>query len=149
LLHRKACRLGIQPTVVRAQRNQSLDHLRVRNDSQDGVRFFPGDSSVHCQRRPWSRGPKATAGDWLAPIFGRASDYPPLVCHPDVGAAIMWEHFLAPLDPGTYTLTETDSLRHPVTDGYHQCWYEGERLSAPPSLYRGVTVSTVTITVGD
>lgn len=95
----------------------------------------------------WSRSPKDTAGDWLAPVFSRASDYPPLVCHPDVGGVLMWEYFLE-LAPGTYTMTETDTLRHPVTDGYHQCWYEGERLSPQPSLFSGTTVSTVTIIVG-
>jgi hypothetical protein len=99
----------------------------------------------------WSRGPEDTASDWLAPQWARASDFgdPDYVCHPDVGWWVIWEYFLAPLDPGTYTYTQTDTLRHPVTDGYHQCWYQGERLAPPPSLYRGTTVSTVTIIVGD
>jgi hypothetical protein len=95
----------------------------------------------------WSRGPAATQGDSLDPLWARASDFPGWVCHPDVGWWLPWETSIGTLPAGTYTLTQTEVFRHPVTDGFHQCWVEGVRLADPPSMYRGTIDTTVTIIV--
>jgi hypothetical protein len=96
----------------------------------------------------WSRGPVETEDYYLPPTWSRASDFPGWVCHPDVGWLLPWQVALGPLPAGTYTLTQTETFRHPVTDGLHQCWYEGVRLAEPPSMYRGTYDTTVTIVVG-
>ena len=56
---------------------------------------------------------------------------------------------LPALPDGTYTLTTTESFRHPVNDGYHTCSSEGERFP-PPSLSSAGPrpTSVVTIVVG-
>ena len=54
------------------------------------------------------------------------------------------------LPEGTYTITLEESLRHPVTDGFHTCWFDdGTRVSPPPALTSGACEAVGTIVVAD
>jgi hypothetical protein len=65
---------------------------------------------------------------------------------------LLWHYWLnAGLAEGTYEITFTETLRHPVNDGFHTCWLreDGSRLAPAPSLYRGTTVSVSTLIISD
>jgi hypothetical protein len=48
---------------------------------------------------------------------------------------------------GVYTVTRTETYRHPVNDGFHTCWFDGEQVVPPPSLYRGSFDALTTLVV--
>ena len=55
------------------------------------------------------------------------------------------------LPEGTYTITLEESLRHPVTDGFHTCWFDdGTRVVSPPDhLSSGSMEAVSTLIVED
>jgi hypothetical protein len=55
------------------------------------------------------------------------------------------------LPEGVYTVTWTETLRHPVNDGSLTCRFEGEPVVPPPSLARGSfdAVSTLVVAAVD
>ena len=59
------------------------------------------------------------------------------MCRPDRPGRC-WSYLLEDgLPEGTYTITLEESLRHPVTDGFHTCWFDdGTRVVPPPDHSR-------------
>jgi hypothetical protein len=88
---------------------------------------------------------------YVSPVSG-PSDDDYVDCAGPEGRAVMWHYWLdGGLPAGTYEITWTETLTHPVNDGYHTCWLkeDGSRLMPAPSLYRGTTTSVATLTVAD
>jgi len=57
-----------------------------------------------------------------------------------------WRYPLGVLDDGTYALTWSETLTHPVNDGMHTCTYQGEQIPSP-SLYPAGALPTVVVTI--
>jgi len=91
----------------------------------------------------------------LAALWGDPEVFPAgddaIYCAGPTGRAVVWEYWLnAGLPAGEYTVTFSESLRHPVTDGYHTCWLkeDGSPVMPAPNQYRGSweTLGTLTVT---
>lgn len=64
------------------------------------------------------------------------------------GWGVNWHHLIEDgLPEGVYTVTWTETLRHPANDGFHTCWFEGEQVVPPPSRYRGSFDAVTTLVV--
>ena len=85
-----------------------------------------------------SIGPAEFATLWGEPGSG-PSGFEDVTCAPPRGQGASWSYLLeAGLPEGTYTISLVETLRHPVNDGFHTCWFDdGTRLASPPSLFRG------------
>jgi hypothetical protein len=93
--------------------------------------------------------PEELASLWGDPQVGDG-DTEDVDCAGPTGRAVYWHYWLeAGLPAGSYTVSFTETLRHPVNDGYHTCWLrvDGSRLVPPPSLYRGSWEDIGTLTV--
>jgi hypothetical protein len=87
---------------------------------------------------------------WGDPESG-PSGFDDVTCAGPTSRGVAWSYLLdAGLPAGTYSVTFVESVRHPVNDGFHTCWFDdGTRLVAPPSLYRGPSEAVGTSIVGD
>jgi hypothetical protein len=94
--------------------------------------------------------PEGFATLWGEPESG-PSGFEDATCAGPTGRGVAWSYLLdAGLPEGTYTVTLVESVRHPVNDGFHTCWFEdGTRVAAPPSMFRGSVEAVGTIIVGD
>lgn len=85
--------------------------------------------------------------------YGPIIEAPPeilgLECPRPLVAGTIFDYTLGHLEPGTYTLTRTATLDHPVNDAFHVCTFAGQPAANTPSLYEGTRVSTVTILVAE
>jgi hypothetical protein len=71
-----------------------------------------------------------------------------VACASPYGWGVFWTHvFEDGLPEGVYTVTWTETLRHPVNDGSHTCRFEGEPVVLPPSLFRGSFDAVSTLVV--
>jgi hypothetical protein len=71
-----------------------------------------------------------------------------VTCASPYGWGVFWTHlFENGLPEGVYTVTWTETLRHPVNDGQHTCRFEGEPVVPPPSLTRGPFDAVSTLVV--
>ena len=91
----------------------------------------------------------------FATLWGDPESFPSgfddVTCAGPTGQAAGWSYLLeAGLPEGTYTITLEESLRHPITDGFHTCWFDdGTRVSPPPALTSGAWEAVGTIVVAD
>jgi hypothetical protein len=95
-------------------------------------------------------GPAEFASLWGDPESG-PSGFEDATCAGPTGRGVAWSYLLdAGLPEGTYTVTFVESVRHPVNDGFHTCWFEdGTRVVSPPSLYTGSVEAVSTLIVED
>jgi hypothetical protein len=72
---------------------------------------------------------------WGEPESG-PSGFDDAACAGPTGRGALWTSVLeGGLPEGTYTISLGDSLRHPVTDGFHTCWFDdGTRVASPPAF---------------
>jgi hypothetical protein len=93
-------------------------------------------------------GPEDADPGWGIPERGPSGDEE-VACASPYGWVVFWTHvFEDGLPEGVYTVTWTETLRHPVNDGSHTCWFaDGERLVPPPSLARGSFDAVSTLVV--
>jgi hypothetical protein len=77
------------------------------------------------------------------------SGFDDLSCASPTSYGAAWSYLLdAGLQEGTYTISLEESLRHPITDGSHTCWFDdGTRLAPPPSLTSGSWEAVSTLIV--
>jgi hypothetical protein len=94
--------------------------------------------------------------DGFATLWGDPEQFPSgfddVTCAGPAGWVVGWSYLLeGGLPEGTYTITLDESLRHPVTDGYHTCWSaDGTRLVSPPDhLSSGSWEAVSTLIVED
>jgi hypothetical protein len=79
----------------------------------------------------------------FATLWGEPESFPSgfddLTCAAPTGWGVAWSYELENgLADGTYTVTLEESLRHPVTDGFHTCWFaDGTRGVQPPDHLTG------------
>ena len=94
--------------------------------------------------------PAGIASLWGDPESG-PSGFEDATCAGPTGRGVFWSYLLeAGLPEGTYSVSYAESVRHPVNDGFHTCWFEdGTRVSEPPSRFRGSTEAVGTIIVGN
>jgi hypothetical protein len=80
-------------------------------------------------------GPEEAVPGWGAPGRFPSGDEE-VTCASPYSWGVFWTHlFEDGLPAGVYTMTWTETLRHPVTDGYHTCWFDdGERVGLLPSM---------------
>jgi hypothetical protein len=95
-------------------------------------------------------GPAEFATLWGEPESS-PSGFDFVTCAGPTGQGNLWSYLLeAGLPEGTYTISLEESLHHPVTDGYHTCWFDdGTRVALPPSLFRGSGEAVSTLIVED
>lgn len=95
--------------------------------------------------------PEDFADLWDEPFSWASGDEPELACAGPTGRAVVWFYFMDEgLDAGTYEITYSETLSHPVNDGYQTCRLaeDGSRVSPVPSLWSGsyTAVSTLVVT---
>jgi hypothetical protein len=89
----------------------------------------------------------------FATLWGEPESFPSgfedVTCAGPTGQGASWNYLLeGGLPEGTYTVILAESLRHPVTDGFHTCRFDdGTRLAPPPALARGPFEAVGTIIV--
>jgi len=95
-------------------------------------------------------GPAEFATLWGDPESG-PSGFEDVTCAGPTGQSAGWSYLIeAGLPEGTYTVILEESLRHPVTDGFHTCRFaDGTRVSPPPAMTRGPFEAVGTIVVED
>ena len=97
----------------------------LMNDLSEGV---PGDARSSRTRRAvpvLSIGPAEFATLWGDPESG-PSGFEDVTCAGPTGQSAGWSYLLeAGLPEGTYTVVLQETLRHPVTDGFHTCRFAG------------------------
>ena len=95
-------------------------------------------------------GPTEFATLWGEPESS-PSGFEDVTCAGPTGQSAGWSYLLeAGLPEGTYTVTLDESLRHPVTDGFHTCRFDdGTRVAPPPALSTGPFEAVGTIIVED
>jgi len=87
---------------------------------------------------------------WSEPESG-PSGFDDVTCAGPTGWGASWSYvFEDGLPEGTYTVTLTETMRHPVTDGFQTCRFpDGTRLAEPPNHLYGGSTAIATIVVGD
>jgi hypothetical protein len=92
--------------------------------------------------------PAGFATLWGDPQSG-PSGFEDATCAGPTGRGVAWSYLLdAGLPEGTYGVSFVESVRHPVNDGFHTCWFEdGTRVVSPPSLFRGSVEAVSTLIV--
>ena len=98
-----------------------------------------------------SIGPDEFATLWGDPESS-PSGFDDVTCAGPTGRGAAWSYLLeGGLPEGVYTITLDQSLRHPVTDGFHTCWFDdGTRVVSPPDhLSSGSWEAVSTLIVED
>ena len=91
----------------------------------------------------------------FATLWGERESFPSgfddVTCAGPTGQGVFWSYLLEDgLPEGTYTFTLEESMRHPVTDGFHTCWFDdGTPVVSPPALAMGAWEAVGTIIVED
>jgi hypothetical protein len=90
----------------------------------------------------------------FATLWGDPESFPSgfddVTCAGPTGHGVFWSYLLeGGLPEGTYSVTLEETLRHPVTDGFHTCRFDdGTRVVEPPNqiFFDGATaVSTIIV----
>ena len=96
-----------------------------------------------------SIGPAEFATLWGEPESG-PSGFEDVTCAPPRGQGASWSYLLeAGLPEGTYTVVLHETLRHPVTDGFHTCRFPDGTRVASPGVVRGSRDAVSTLIVED
>jgi hypothetical protein len=79
------------------------------------------------------------------------SGFDDVTCAGPTGMSVLWTYLLEEgLPEGTYTVSLEQSLRYPVGDGFHTCWFDdGTRVAAPPNRMSGSFDAVSTLVVDD
>ena len=93
-------------------------------------------------------GPADGVPGWGLPQRGPSDDGSGVTCASPFGWSVGWNHVSEDgLPEGVYTVTWTETLRHPVNDGFHTCSFEGVRLVPAPSKAPAGSLDVVTTLV--
>jgi len=89
----------------------------------------------------------------FATLWGDPESFPSgfedVTCAGPTGQGAGWSYLLdAGLPEGTYSIILEESLRHPVTDGFHTCRFaDGTRITSPPAITKGSIEAVGTLIV--
>ncbi len=94
-------------------------------------------------------GPAEFAALWGDPESG-PSGFEDVTCAGPTGQSAGWSYLLeAGLPEGTYTVVLQETLRHPITDGFHTCRLPDGTPVTSPGVVRGSRDAVSTLIVAD